>query len=109
MMTPSWTSMQMQLMESPWRDISTREPAMPLRPGAGTSLHRTAHFKLHLSKINQMLRHSFSAVVCESFSVFLAAATMIFMMFSCFLGSRRWFSIQKNQLVYQKKFKVRSE
>lgn len=24
----------------------------------------------------------------------------------CFLGSRRWFSIQKNQLVYQKKFKV---
>lgn len=60
----------------------------------------TAHIKLHLSKINQMLGHSFSAVVCES-------DTDVHDVFMCFLGSRRWFSIQKNQLVYQKKFKVR--
>lgn len=37
-MIPSWTSMPTQLTGSPWRDTSTREPATPSRPGAGTSL-----------------------------------------------------------------------
>lgn len=40
-MTPLWISMLMRPMGSPWRDTSIREPAMPLRPGAGTSLPTT--------------------------------------------------------------------
>lgn len=40
-MTPSWTSMLTQPTGSPWRDTSTRGPATPSRPGAGTSLPTT--------------------------------------------------------------------
>lgn len=40
-MTPSWTSVLTQPTGSPWRDTSTRGPATPSRPGAGTSLPTT--------------------------------------------------------------------
>lgn len=45
-MTPSWISTLMQLTASPWKDISIKEPATPLRPGAGTGL---AHFIFFLA------------------------------------------------------------
>lgn len=65
-----------------WRATCTREPAMPLRPGAGK--------------------------VWSALLLFLSKwKTWWFQVVFFFLCiSRRWFSIQKNQLVYQKKFKV---
>lgn len=44
MTTPSWISTLMQLTASPWKDISTKEPATPLRPGAGTALSLLIYF-----------------------------------------------------------------
>jgi len=82
MMTPSWISTLTQLMELQWRDTSIRGPAMPSRPGAGTT-----------SPPPIIRSQTVSRVCSHHSSVF-------------FLHLRRWFSIQKNQLVYQKKFKV---
>lgn len=78
MTTPSWISTLMPPTAWPWKAISIKEPATPLRPGAGPSL---ALFPF------SCLERAFFPLMLLSFS-------------------RRWFSIQKNQLVYQKKFKV---
>lgn len=83
-MTPSWISTLTRLTESPWRDISIKEPATPLRPGAGAPV---LFFFSYLLILFVLYKAFFSPFHVLSFP-------------------RRWFSIQKNQLVYQKKFKV---
>ncbi len=58
MTTPSWSTMWMQTMASPWRVISLRGPAMLSRHGIGTTYTVQLASLSILRKFNFLIRKS---------------------------------------------------